>query len=82
MNKSILRNIVGNMIFSVMFQKADGTLRTMVCRVGVRKYLHGGTSTHKGTNNLTVYDMHKRGYRVVPCDRLISYKVKGTVYTV
>ena len=37
-----LRELVQNKIFSVEFTKKDGTLRKMVCRLGVKKHLKGG----------------------------------------
>ena len=74
-------------IFSVTFIKKDGTERNMVCRLGVQKYLSGGKSVNNPDKHLTVYDMHKKGYRNITFDTLTEIKcgklhfVKGIMLT-
>ncbi len=44
-------------IFSVVFEKADGTLRRMQCKQGVQKFLKGGDATYAANpDNVGVFD--------------------------
>lgn len=61
-------------IFSVTFTKKDGTIRAMVCRLGVTKYLKGGTSTLNPDKFITVYDLQSKGYRAIDKQAIISLK--------
>lgn len=68
-------------IFSVHFVKKDGSLRKMICRTGVRKYLNDPTKAapinlSKG-NVITVFDMKEVNYRSFDLSRLIAMRVRG-----
>lgn len=67
-----------NHVFTVVFEKKDGTERTMNCRRGVTKYLKGGESTiaHK-TNLLGVYDMKEADYRCFNMDTTKQIRISG-----
>ena len=69
-------------IFSVKFVKKDGTLREMVCRLGVKKHLKGGTLNYdaKSRGLLPVFDMQKQAYRMINTKTLISAKINGVNY--
>ena len=72
-------NKTGN-IYSVSFQKrTDGTIRKMICRGKVVKGLRGGTTKFNPLERdlVQVYDMRKKGYRLIPCENVISIKAKG-----
>ena len=72
-------NKTGN-IYSVSFQKrTDGSIRKMICRGKVFKALRGGTLKFNPLERdlVQVYDMRKKGYRLVPCENVISIKAKG-----
>ena len=72
-------NKTGN-IYSVSFQKrTDGSIRKMICRGKVVKGLRGGTLKFNPLERdlVQVYDMRKKGYRLVPCENVISIKAKG-----
>lgn len=63
-------------------KKSDGRMRTMVCRMGVRKYASGkgnkGFSfADKGL--LPVYEFGK-GYRSIPIDNITGIKFNGCWY--
>ena len=67
-------------IYSVSFQKrTDGTIRKMICRGKVVKGLRGGTMKFNPLERdlVQVYDMRKKGYRLIPCENVISIKAKG-----
>ena len=68
MNK-LLFNIIDSLvstgkIFSASFTKADGTQRTMSCRVGVQKNLKGVGLQYdrRKAHNIVVWDMNANGY--------------------
>lgn len=71
-------------IFSVQFVKKDGTLREMVCRLGVKKHLKGGTLNYdaKSRGLLPVFDMQKQAYRMINTKTLISAKINGVNYDI
>ena len=84
-NLSNLQNLVSNgAIFSVEFiKRSNGELRKMVCRLGVKKHLKGGTKAYdaKEHNLLTVFDMEKEGYRSIPVDSIQRLTVNGQTFT-
>jgi len=69
-------------IFSANFTKADGTLRTMNCRVGVQKNLKGVGIKYdtRKAHNIIVFDMNADGYRTIKTDRLNWIQVEGKRY--
>lgn len=85
MVKSILESANGR-IFSVDFEKKDGSLRHMVCRTGVTSKLSPKPLEEKlcvnGTTNtvahkieyLTVFDMIKKEYRNINTATLRNFK--------
>ena len=67
MNIQELRKLVDSTngkVFQVVFEKSDGSLRTMQARIGVTKHLRGGadTTAHK-PEIYTVFDMGIGQYR-------------------
>ena len=72
-------------IFSVTFRKrTDRTLRMMVCRLGVRKNIHGkGLAFLPGARGLlNVFDMEKREYRFIPLESVLVLTAHGKRYRV
>lgn len=91
MNKQINRqeayNLIkrqNNAIFSVQFQKKDGTIRDMVARLNVKAHLKGGTLKYDPSKlgYITAFDMQKEQYRTINSNTLISLKADGTKYEV
>jgi len=86
MNK-LLFNIIDSLvstgkIFSASFTKADGTQRTMSCRVGVQKDLKGVGLQYdrRKAHNIVVWDMNANGYRTIKTDRLKWIQIEGERY--
>jgi hypothetical protein len=77
-----LKELVGSKIFSVVFEKKDGTLREMVCRLGVKKHLKGGELKYKpeDKNYLVVFDMAAQDYRTINVNTLRKFKLDGVTY--
>lgn len=71
-------------IFSVSFTKVDGSVRDMVCRLGVKKGITGKGMAYDPTelDLLPVWDMSKHAYRMVKLDTLKAVKVDGRAYSV
>lgn len=70
-------------IFNAEFIKKDGTLRSMTCRTGVKKYVTGGGMRYKPLDRgyLSVYDIQAKGYRLINLDTLRSVTLGGVKYT-
>jgi len=79
-----LENETGGRLFSVYFQKKDGTMREMVARRGVRKYLAGGQLPYdaKAKELVTVFDFAISEYRCFKIGALVSFKIDGDTYIV
>jgi hypothetical protein len=79
--------------FGVKFVKADGTDRTMTCRLGVKKGVKGTTpiatakrkATLKDNGKMGVYEMYDfqseetRGFRTINLNTLKEFKFGGKV---
>lgn len=85
MDKTTIRQLVGNKFFTVNFTKSDGSNRVMNARLGVKKYLKGNgklSNTANISNMLTVFDMKIKQYRTVNLDNITSLVFKGKKYTI
>lgn len=78
------KKMVGGKIFSVEFIKKDGTLRKMVCRLGVKKHLKGGSLGYdaEALNYLTVFDLQSEEYRTINVNTLKSITFEGVTYQI
>jgi hypothetical protein len=76
------KELVGNKIFSVEFTKKDGSLRKMVCRLGVKKHLRGGELSYnpEDFNYLVVFDLQSEEYRTINVNTLKSFTFEGVKY--
>jgi len=76
--KDFINMIAGNgAIFNVVFEKKDGSIRHMRCRLNVKKYVKGiGMRFNPEDYNLLVaYDLDKKkGYRMIPLERVLYIK--------
>jgi hypothetical protein len=75
----LLEKVGDGKIFSAGFTKKDGSFRVMNCRRGVVKHLKGGVLKYNPQEKqlIPVYDMHSKGYRSIPFDRLKWIQVDG-----
>lgn len=67
-------------IFSITFQKrSNGERRTMVCRTGTSVDIKGEGMAYDPSNYnlIPVYDMQKKGYRMIPTDSVVEITVGG-----
>lgn len=81
MEVSDLRKLVGDgRFFGVSFVKrGDGTLRHMNCRVGVKAGTTGAGAAYDAESKglLTVFDVQKKGYRMIPVENIREIRTKG-----
>ncbi len=81
--RTLIKSLAGQKIFSVDFTKrTTGEARTMVCRLGVTKGQSGGElpfdPVEKGL--LPVFDMQKKGYRMISLESVTEIRANGEVY--
>lgn len=77
-------------IFKAIFRKRteeeDGTrkFRRMICRKGVKKGVTGAGMSYAPRERelIPVYDMEKKGFRMISLEGLVSLKVRGEQYRV
>lgn len=80
--EQILALVRDGRFFKVRFVKrTDSSVRDMVCRVGVRKYLAGGEKPFEDRDHglITVFDVQKRAYRSFPVDNILQLRAHGGV---
>jgi hypothetical protein len=79
--KSLIQQQSGGKFFTVIFTKADGTVRTMNCRTGVKKHLAGGKSTISDRKALqSVFEQKSGGYRSFNVDNVLELHISGEIY--
>lgn len=68
-----------NTIFSVTFEKKDGTMRTMVARLNVKKGINGKGMAYNPIEKglLPVWDMQKNAFRMINLKTVTELKIKG-----
>lgn len=78
-----IEEIPNGALFSVVFEKKDGTLRRMLCKQGVTSELRGGSATYNGkggdAGNIGVFDHEAGEYRCFNGDRVVRVKGNGEV---
>ena len=82
MLQKFLNAIEDGRIFSATFQKKDGTIRIINCRLKVKKGITGkGLKFSPSEKSLiVVYDMHKQDYRMINLKTLLLAQVNGQIY--
>ena len=82
--KDVIKSTAGS-TFTVTFIKSDGTERTMLAKVGVKKFLSRrvGKRTVKDNPNLVrVFDMESKSYKSFKLDSVKEFKCKSVKYSV
>ena len=72
-------------VFSARFEKrTTGEMRKINCRLGVTKHLKGGELKYKPSekNLVGVFDMQKKGYRMIDIDGLTNLTVDGEEFVI
>lgn len=64
-------------LFTVVFRKANGEIRTMLCKTGIKKHLSKNPNKRKykkKSDVINVFDMESKQYRSFKPDTVISFK--------
>lgn len=75
----------GGKVFGATFTKrTTGEIRHMSCRLGVTKGVTGKGMNYDPADKalLTVYDFHKKGFRMIALDALHSIRVEHKTYRI
>lgn len=66
--------------FSVLFIKADGSVRKMNCRGGVRKFLKNADAAPRKAPEgvFVVFDVKAMDYRSIPKERILAIRADRT----
>jgi hypothetical protein len=67
---------------TVVFEKKDGSIRTLTGRMGVTKWLKGGKSTLDAEQYITIYDVVNKGYRAINRDSIMSVTINHQQHVV
>ena len=78
-----LDSLKSGRIFSITFEKADGTVKTINARLGVHKHLNGKGMRYvpENYNLMVLWSMTDKGYRAVKRDKIKSIKSNGVLYS-
>lgn len=81
---TIIKELAENSIFGATFVKKDGTVRDMVCRLGVKKGTNGKGLNFEPVERglLPVFDMKSQGFRMINLSTLTELRIKGKVYRI
>ena len=66
---------------SVTFTKKDGSVRTLVGRLGVTKHWKGGESRLDPAKYITIFDTQNGGYRAINRETIKSVRFGGEEFT-
>ena len=72
-------------LMTVTFVKSDGTLRTMLCKTNIKRFLSKKPNKRKVVRNdnlIAVYDMQAKGYRSFKLDSVVSFQCGNKVWSV
>jgi hypothetical protein len=80
----ILRSSGGRFVSLAFIKRSTGQERRMLCRLGVRRYLKGGTLAFSPDDHglMVVWSVHDQGYRSVPVNSITAIRHKGIWHTV
>ena len=78
----LIRKLAKNEIFKCSFIKRDGTERSMICRLNVKKGVKGTGMSYNPIERglLPVFDMQKDGFRMINTQTLTSLTIGGVKY--
>lgn len=75
MNAKAMIEKTGGKFFTVQFVKANGEMRKMLARIGVKKGLVGaGRSKELAGHLVCVWDVQAKGYRTINTNSVVSFK--------
>ena len=82
--KQMIKDTKGKFFTVSFIKRTDGTRRVMNARLGVKAFLKGGTLPYdpEAKRLIPVYDVQKRGYRMINVDTIFNLKIGQQEYNV
>ena len=82
--KQLIKDTKGKFFTVSFIKRTDGTRRVMNARLGVKAFLKGGTLPYdpEAKRLIPVYDVQKRGYRMINVDTIYNLKIGRQEYNV
>ncbi len=82
--KQLIKDTRGKFFTVSFIKRTDGTTRIMNARLGVKAFLKGGTLPYnpEAKRLIPVYDVQKRGYRMINLDTIFNLKIGQQEYNV
>jgi len=82
MKKFNLNSLNDGRFFSIKFRKADGSIRKMIARTGVKRDLKGNPRYNPDDHNIfVVWSVNDNAYRSIRVDRVFEVKANGVTYS-
>ncbi len=82
MKKFNLNSLNDGRFFSIKFHKADGSIRKMIARTGVKRNLQGNPRYNPDDHNIfIVWSVNDEAYRSIRVDRVFEVKANGVTYS-
>lgn len=79
-----IRASKGKLFTCIFIKRSDGTKRSINCRLGVKRYLRGGTLPYDPNVKrlIPVFDLKVNDYRMINIDGIIALKINGEYFQV
>lgn len=74
--------IMGDKFSSVTFTKKNGEIRKMNGRLGVKRYLKGGTNPNCNSEGYLIFWENGNGYRTINLETISRIAARGKVYLI
>ena len=81
-SKGEAKRILGNKFASITFEKKNGETRKMNGRLGVKRYLKGGTNGNSDKDNFLIFWENRVGYRTIDLETVSRIAARGKVYLI
>jgi Tfp pilus assembly protein PilN len=79
---TMIKNSNGKFFTVSFIKRSDNSIRTMNCRLGVKKGLKNAKRNRRNAGLVTVYDMTNQGYRNINISGLRDLKINGQTFLV
>lgn len=78
----VIRNTHGKIFRATFIKRSTGEKRVLVGRLGVKKYVKGEGMSYVPSEHdlISVFDMQKVEYRMIPIEGLLEVKFKKRIY--
>ena len=81
-SKTEAKRILSDKFASITFEKKNGETRKMNGRLGVKRYLKGGTNANSDKDNFLIFWENGIGYRTINLETVSRIAARGKVYLI